>query len=63
MRQRQPELYTRSLDLVALSLAVWLGLVVGGLGLQRLTPQAVLEAVNQGAAAELAVSDLLASGS
>lgn len=47
MRQRQPETEAAPLDPVALSLALWLGLMVGALGLQHMSEQAALQAAQQ----------------
>jgi hypothetical protein len=67
-RQRQPETDARPLDAVALSLALWLGLMVGALGLQRVCEHAALEAAlnqrapaSQRAGAQFAVPPALAT--
>ena len=59
MRQRKPETETETapLDPIALSLALWLGLIVGALGLQHMSEQAAeqeaAQAAQQGPAARI----------
>ncbi len=49
--QRDPETKAANLDPIALSLALWLGLMVGALGLQRMSEEAAAQqAAHQGMA-------------
>ncbi len=54
MRQRKPETETEAapLDPIALSLALWLGLMVGALGLQHMSEQAAAQQAAQEATAQ-----------
>jgi hypothetical protein len=47
MRQRQPETGAAPLDPIPLSLALWLGLMVGVLGLQHMSEQAAAQQAAQ----------------
>ena len=47
MRQREPETKTSAFDPIALSLALWLGLMVGALGLQRMSEEAAAQKAAQ----------------
>jgi len=51
MRQRKPETEAEAtpLDPIALSLALWLGLMVGALGLQHMSEQAAAQQAAQAA--------------
>ena len=55
--QREPESKAANFDPIALSLALWLGLMVGALGLQHMSEQAALQqAAQQGMAQQAAVA-------
>ena len=49
MPRREPGTDAKPLDPVAVSLALWLGLMVGALGLQRLAEQVTLDAARTAA--------------
>ncbi len=53
MRQRKPEADAEPLDPIAVSLAVWLGLMVSVLGLQRLSEQAAFQGPTEDGTSQL----------
>ncbi len=53
---RKPETKAANFDPIALSLAVWLGLMVGALGLQRMSDEAAARQAAQQATAEPSAS-------